>query len=1765
MSKKTNFLKNLFTRVGGDRRQRRDRRSKNHIEQLEGRIALAVDVVLSPEGGGGEQWLTVLANNGSDVSMKMDATPTNDLRIADNSSFFGNIVPVASVDDRFDSIYVYNGNLVDQQVLFPNDTNYSSGFGLLPTSYSEILSNNQELTFLLNSRGLDESDPITGSIQLGDQLGSGFSFRNIDTDADGSYDNVWEIIGSPTPIQVSFGAVGPLRTMRVSSAALAGAGTSAMPILDVEYDYSSFTTSDARYSSRSGVLPSSPTSSFNLFNQTTHEFVPGLLKGEVTIHFAGFDSTPLSFQVETSGLGIVDVSFGRDLSTQYTNLQPRVSVAEFSTPITNNVGGIGFGGNLTLTSLSNERFTIRGQFNTETGELSFTTVIENGSTSTRVGGLVNLPLVVDNLQIGLRDISASDDGVDPLGTRFDDLANDLTLFPGSNFTRSIIAELPNTASEISIESPLIVAAGTNDGRVSLSAGKVSVNSGIRAAGQFVIPGARTTAFGTSTEIVNINAPVGSQSFDIRLDDNELTGNFVRSQFKLSQQGSLSNMANILALPPATLPRASQVYLEVEDGDAFIEGTISANEHSYVMRSEEPDPDSEDPFGSEREGPYFLTTTSNITNVSTGEIIGDTLSMLLANDTFGNAFGTYQIMANTVDLQTSVDRVRMQAATRQGNSADFPFPYDISIRESGNLIVDAVAASSGKIDIEADGSLSFLSSVNSMGDIKLQSGDNFVVSAPVATSFGSIEIRGPQVNVSNSVRIYGGSEDPLKTDILIEATEGQLLIEDAVAAINGVKLSASGNNGKIVGDGRVIGDSVETVSTGDIVIRTDANAVSVRTPGTVRLEDQSAAAFEVFDSPDVTLIANGLDDVVIQANGTKDLSPSLFANVTGATKIAVSAPRGSIDLLHSGTVSVEVGDGVAVAASPEAGVDVMTAAGSVTIRSNSARDMLISDAPSATSGATSVRFTTSQPLPEATTSFTPSSLPGVYPTFLTTALTMDVDKSLDTFGGVDATDIKPGDFILLKDGRVLHSIVSVEQISPTEVKMPESFVADESVINKRIQGSSFAPGTDIVEYDPTTKILQISQPLQGAIDNADIIHILDRSCNGIYGVVGKVYQSSSLLGLTLRRVAGFDTTHEVSGRQYFRITDGAENGNGSTAGKVFVSEGFSNKISTTSVPTPIFVQPVLSRPGFVTANAISTKNIPAQVTPSGDLVATDGGAIGFDADLFDGVVLGVGRRVLIQSPLTDAPYEAASHYGLYTVLSAGRSVEGQELPWRLSRYDGVDENGDGNTNQFHTGTVALTQGSLRTAVTGQMYEIGYDSLNNAALSFREITDFRKVTTETGGTYLTEDFNSTDQYRTDIGTRNVLGTVTYQVSSEGGRNDEPGSLGRILTILQGNTATVDRVGQAQLTETTFHDSVQRIQLEQELPIINSPIKLISNSEISVDGSRINRTRDGAVVRTGSLRARLGPASPSAPASARRLVRGAAEALSFDQVNGFEIAPGGKGSIIGNLSIGGFTNGSGISIVGADNVLLNNVRVGVDVAGNPMPNAVGIKIDQAAGGENARFTTVRNSTIAANTKAGISLGTNVDGVRVVGSVIGLNEAGNEKGVIVDTGESGISRLGVRQISPTAAVVGLPVTPLESYPGDIPGAALPNVYDPAPTSRVSVSKNSATDSFEPGLQLFDRTTNRMWTVRKIELSVDELNYVMTVKGPQIDADSFGTPIALEAGYFVDAPQRAETLRLPPGIDPARLYLGQRSDFYCDRGPRNRDIYNVNYYLASS
>ena len=136
MSTKTSAISRLFNRIasGPSRSLRRQNARvrgghyKTHqMEHLENRLALAVDVVIGPSGAG-EEWIAVVADEGSDVYLKKDATSRNELRIADNASFLTNLDPIEDIDD-FDSIYVFHGQRVEQQVTFPGQPGFDPNVG----------------------------------------------------------------------------------------------------------------------------------------------------------------------------------------------------------------------------------------------------------------------------------------------------------------------------------------------------------------------------------------------------------------------------------------------------------------------------------------------------------------------------------------------------------------------------------------------------------------------------------------------------------------------------------------------------------------------------------------------------------------------------------------------------------------------------------------------------------------------------------------------------------------------------------------------------------------------------------------------------------------------------------------------------------------------------------------------------------------------------------------------------------------------------------------------------------------------------------------------------------------------------------------------------------------------------------------------------------------------------------------------------------------------------------------------------------------------------------------------------------------------------------------------------------------------------------------------------------------------------------------------------------------------------------------------------
>jgi hypothetical protein len=123
----------------------------------------------------------------------------------------------------------------------------------------------------------------------------------------------------------------------------------------------------------------------------------------------------------------------------------------------------------------------------------------------------------------------------------------------------------------------------------------------------------------------------------------------------------------------------------------------------------------------------------------------------------------------------------------------------------------------------------------------------------------------------------------------------------------------------------------------------------------------------------------------------------------------------------------------------------------------------------------------------------------------------------------------------------------------------------------------------------------------------------------------------------------------------------------------------------------------------------------------------------------------------------------------------------------------------------------------------------------------------------------------------------------------------------------------------------------------------------------------------------------------------------------------------------------------------------------------------------------------------------------------------------------------IGVAPILPNQTIAGLPVQVISDESGVLPNEVL-------------LGKNEASDVLEPGAQLFDRVTGRLWEITS-KAEEDETNYRFGVSG--VDGATLTiadvNALAVEAGFFVQANGRSDTLVLPAGVPVENLYIGQR------------------------
>ena len=277
---------------------------------------------------------------------------------------------------------------------------------------------------------------------------------------------------------------------------------------------------------------------------------------------------------------------------------------------------------------------------------------------------------------------------------------------------------------------------------------------------------------TVAESIRLNTLVEASNFEIFVADDPRTGNQDRGVLLITQAGSLSRLGGGIA--------ADSVYIEAAQADVYLEGSVVATKQSYLTNS----PDSGSLYG---RAPYALTTTSPTTGAQVGVVRGSTVSVTLGNGGPVPDASQDWISAHSVDLQTDIDSLRIRAANGVGQSIASAYPYELRVVDQGDITFDAVAASSRRIDLSAKGNIKFSSSLSTAGDLSIDAGGDFDVTAPISSTVGQISLRASNVIVNSTISVSAAARDALRDDITITATQGDVLIQSAVKAVNNVTI------------------------------------------------------------------------------------------------------------------------------------------------------------------------------------------------------------------------------------------------------------------------------------------------------------------------------------------------------------------------------------------------------------------------------------------------------------------------------------------------------------------------------------------------------------------------------------------------------------------------------------------------------------------------------------------------------------------------------------------------------------------------------------------------------------------------------------------------------------------------------------------------------------------------------------------------------------------------------------------------------------------
>ena len=1518
-------------------------------EQLEQRLAMAIDVFRPNADFSFAPWCVITSDKADSVYVQQVATVPEDLYIADNPSFNNaQTLGAARIDgglyggvDVFNTFYATNGTEVSA-----NGVTATPQGGGLVTDF--LLSNPYS-----GNGDTPELKTISGTVAYG---GSTWSFTNGGAGQAVSFD-LPTPAGSPNLIRPLSGQVVPGAagnsgdTLRItwSAAPLAvpslGIGRPSVPA--VTYPWLVVTTggvggttggttggatAGTAFDESNPPLGGAPSQTFRLpvTQANPGGMVPGTLTGTLFVlgqelRFRMNSLFPIPNQKNS-------LLFGNGVGTASAT-GPASTTGIVTLPGTQVVTQAG-------TQATAQVVNVTGDVDYDSGVIRLEFVLGQAVTG---GGTTGGGSAADSLEL-------FDPGVVSLDTRYavynqDAKASSFTFAPGQTFTKGLFVDLLTPGSQIDVNSQLVQAAGASD--LSLRATNINLNAQVSAA-KFLDLGESRVDRGVreyearAVAIVAGNRTVagiattggwGGQGYDdTRPIDVQIVGgggkdataqafstNGVIDRFVITNPGSGYTSLPTVNIPrPRALEPAGSTRLQTLPGALaeLVNFNAQVTAPGYDIR---------------------IADDPNTSAVNRGRMFVSSSGSLTASG--GASAGSIYVQADTSDVyvEGTINVDRQSYLFRSPNDAEplAPFVFSTTSPRTG--------INTGLIQ----GKTVAVTLGNDLKTTEQQS---------VASNTVDLRTRIDSMRITAATRKGDPISGPFPYDLTI--SEQNDITFDAVAASGrGISLSAGGN----------IGFTSALATWGDLTITAGGN-FNVTAP-------LSAARGKIAIAADGLKVSNSVRVLDALVDSTRDditlTSSAGDLNLTGAITAVnnvrlVQRNKGG----QSGTISGPsrvVANGINVEAEGSANLrtDVVTlegrSAGDFTV--DELNDITISSL--RTPGMVTLRAGGADP--GTGNSLSPNTVALKATLYDVVSLEASAPRgSIDIVTETSKT-LTLGNAALIASGKAS----SMQAGGDVSIRSLAGAVV---VVDAPIGGGSAIP-VRVATADDLAAIYvygtpgQVASTLTGRMmplvvdgialrvgDRVLVANQANANENGVYTVT---VSGSPGRKWVMTRSSDADTSPELAAGSFVRVAEGTN------ANSVY-EIGYEQTYGV----APLAVSTVSNRAGAEAVKVATTATLAGSYDDATGEISGAGAL-----PLIDGVLLSVGDRVLVRLGTIDSlpagtgasPLPVSSANGVYEVVGVG----GVGGTWSLARAASLDTG-----LPLEMGYVITTEGSYRATVTGQAFALSYQSLGIDPLTVTQLA-FGQPTTNIG----TEDLND---------------SMTLVVSSTAGSNEAAGSLGKMISLRQVLDSSSSLLNKNPKVDFAFSNvlpglnggAAGAIRLSQELPAISKAFAINganrfrlagvsgpTTASITIDGSRITTTRTGQPVGT------------------------AAEINGIEFVNGSEPDGEAAGGAVASLNIGGFAKGAAVKINGVGGILVSNVVLGRNETGDRLANKFGVLASGSQAGG-----TVAGSTIVGSTQAGIRTELGATGLSIVGTTLGAANQGNVTGIELTTGFSSV-----------------------------------------------------------------------------------------------------------------------------------------------------------------